>query len=218
MIRNIIFDFGGVVVPLSPSVAYERFEKLGVTNARDQLGRYGQSGIFLQCENGSIDAAQFQQALADLVHELAGRPDAPKPTFTFEQCEWAWRGYVTEVKMERLQNLLRLKEHYQVILLSNTNPFMMHWADSTDFSGDGHPIHYYFHHTFCSYQMKDYKPSHTIFQRVLNEVGIKPADTLFLDDGPANVEAAQQLGIHGLHVPQNEDWWPKLQAFLNTSI
>jgi len=213
MIKNLIFDFGGVVVPLNPEEAYRRFESLGVTDARERLGKYGQTGIFLQCENGSIDAETFRLQLGKLVQELSGSTETPQ--FSFEQCEWAWRGYVTEVRRERLQNLLKLKETYNVLLLSNTNPYMTHWADSPAFSGDGHPISYYFHRTFFSYKMKDYKPSATIFQRVLTESGCRAEETIFLDDGPANVEAANQLGIHGLLVPKNEDWMPALQAKLN---
>lgn len=213
MIKNIIFDFGGVVVPLNPEEAYKRFETLGVKDARERLGKYGQTGIFLQCENGSIDAETFRLELGKLVQQLNGSTEVP--AFTFEECEWAWRGYVTEVHPERLQNLLRLKERFNVLLLSNTNPYMTRWADSTEFSGDGHPIGYYFHRTFYSYRMKDYKPSATIFQRVLNEAELKAEETVFLDDGPANVEAANRLGIHGLLVPKNEDWWPALKEKLD---
>ncbi|MCH5177294.1 MAG: HAD family phosphatase [Prevotellaceae bacterium] len=213
MIKNLIFDFGGVVVPLNPEEAYRRFESLGVTDARQRLGKYGQTGIFLQCEDGSIDAATFQRELGRLVDDLSGTTDTEQ--FSFEQCEWAWRGYVTEVDPQRLQHLLELKERYNVLLLSNTNPFMMHWAESTAFSGDGHAVSHYFHRVFCSYRMKDYKPSPTIFRRVLAEANLHPDETLFLDDGPANIEAAMAEGIHGLLVPKNEDWWPMLHKHLS---
>ena len=179
---------------------------------------YGQTGIFLQCENGELDALQFRYELGQLAQQLTGRFGDAEPVFSFEECEWAWRGYVTDVHLDRLQNLLELKQQYNVLLLSNTNPFMMHWADSQAFSGDGHPISYYFHRTYYSFLMHDYKPSATIFQKVLTDAGIRPEESLFLDDGPANVEAARQLGINGLVVPKNEDWMPKLRQYLRTLV
>jgi putative hydrolase of the HAD superfamily len=63
--------------------------------------------------------------------------------------------------------------------------------------------------------LKDYKPSLTIYQKVLEQAGIKAEESVFLDDGPKNIEAAEQVGIHGLLVPKNEDWMPNLMALLN---
>lgn len=216
MIKNLLFDFGGVVIPLSPETAMGRFEALGIKDARQRLGAYGQQGIFRQAEDGSITAEEFQRALGRLAQEQGYDFGDREPMFTFEQCRWAWTGYAKYVDKNRLQNLLKLKEEYQVILLSNTNPFMMDWADSTEFSGDGHPIGYYFHKTYYSYQLKDYKPSNTIFQKVLDDADIRAEETLFLDDGLHNVEAARRVGLHALLVPNNQDWMPLLQAELTT--
>jgi putative hydrolase of the HAD superfamily len=124
-------------------------------------------------------------------------------------------GYVENVDIHRLNNLLTLKQQYQVILLSNTNPFIVEWAESDNFSGDGHPLDYYFHHTFYSCDMKDYKPAVTIFQKMLQDSGINPQETLFLDDGEKNIRAAESIGIHGLLVEKNQDWMPMLTQRLS---
>lgn len=214
-IKNLIFDLGGVVIPLNPEQAWTRFESLGIKNTRQQMGVYGQTGIFRQLEDGSISEEEFQCALGQQAQEQSDYFGKAEPRFSYEQCVWAWCGYVDSVHLDRLQNLLKLKEKYNVLLLSNTNPFIMSWADSTEFSGDGHPISYYFHQVYCSYHMKDYKPSLTIFQKLLHDARIKAEESVFLDDGPKNVEAAEQLGIRGLLVPKNENWMPRLMALLN---
>ena len=211
MIRNLLFDFGGVVIPLSPEVAMERFEQLGIKDARQRLGAYGQQGIFRQAEDGSLDAEGFQHALGLMAQEQSGVFGDAEPVFTFEQCRWAWTGYAKYVDPLRLQHLLELKQSFQVLLLSNTNPFMMDWAESDDFSGDGHPVSYYFHKIYLSYLMKDYKPSATIFKKVLDDAGIRADETLFLDDGERNIEAARCVGLHALLVPEGQDWMPLLQ-------
>ena len=46
MIKNIVFDLGGVVITLSQEQAIERFEALGLKDARQRLDAYTQSGIF----------------------------------------------------------------------------------------------------------------------------------------------------------------------------
>ena len=215
MIKNLIFDLGGVVLPLNPEQAWTRFESLGIKNTRQQMGVYGQTGIFRQLEDGSISEEEFQRALGQQAQEQSNYFDTSDPCFSYEQCVWAWCGYIDYVPLERLQNLLKLKEKYNVLLLSNTNGFLMSWANSTDFSGDGHPLSYYFHQVYLSYLLKDYKPSLTIYQKVLEQAGIKAEESVFLDDGPKNIEAAEQVGIHGLLVPKNEDWMPNLMALLN---
>lgn len=214
MIKNIVFDMGGVVLPLTPETAWQRFESLGIKNTRQQMGLYGQTGIFLQVENGTITAEEFLHELTRQAREQSGgeRDIAP---ITFEQAQHAWIGYVDNVDLNRLNNLLKLKEQYNVIMLSNTNPFIFDWTERPTFSGDGHPLSYYFHQSFYSFVMKDYKPSATIFQTLLREADIKPEETVFLDDGEKNVRAAQQQGIHGLHVTENQDWMPQLQQFLS---
>ena len=214
MIKNLIFDLGGVVIPLNPEQAWTRFESLGIKNTREQMGVYGQTGIFRQLEDGSLSEEEFQRALGQQAQEQSNYFGEAEPYFSYEQCVWAWCGYVDSVILDRLQNLLKLKENYRVLLLSNTNPFLTSWAESDAFSGDGHPISYYFHQVYYSYRMKDYKPSLSIFRKLLESEGIKAEESLFLDDGPKNVEAAEQVGIRGLVVPKNEDWMPRLMALL----
>lgn len=205
MIKNIIFDLGGVVIRLDKAEAIRRFKHLGVSDADKRMGLYGQTGPFLAVENGSITADQFCIELAKI---------ASRPTISMEEAKWAWMGFVKEVPQERLDNLLRLKEMYNVILLSNTNPFIQSWARTDAFSADGHSIEYYFHHLYYSYQMHDYKPSLTIFETVLRECGIKAEESIFLDDGQANIDACEQVGIRGLLVPEDEDWMPALAKCL----
>jgi len=49
-----------------------------------------------------------------------------------------------------------------------------------------------------SYQLRMAKPDPAIYHYVLNKLGTQPAETLFLDDRPVNVEAALALGIQAI--------------------
>ena len=95
-----------------------------------------------------------------------------------------------------LEVLKKLKsEGYRIILLSNTNPYMMSWADSEDFDGEGHPL-IIFDSSYRSYDVNKMKPDEMFFRYVLSKEHILPEDTLFVDDGPRNVAAASELGMH----------------------
>lgn len=49
-----------------------------------------------------------------------------------------------------------------------------------------------------SYQLGIAKPDPAIYHHVLNQLGLPPEETLFLDDKPVNIEAAHALGMKGL--------------------
>ena len=68
-IKNIVFDFGGVIVNFSREAAVKKFEEIGVANANDLLDAYHQKGAFLQVEDGTINAEEFRIILS----ELAGK-------------------------------------------------------------------------------------------------------------------------------------------------
>lgn len=204
IIKNIVFDLGGVVLALSYEQAVKRFEEIGLKDARQRLDAFEQKGIFGDLESGRISAEDFRRELSLLI----GRE------LTMEECYTAWHGYVDYVPKRNLEALLSLRARgYKVFLLSNTNPFMMQWADK-DFDGEGHPISYYFDAMYLSYQCKVMKPRREIFEIMMHNEQLQPDETIFVDDSPRNVEAASALGIRTLCPQNNEDWTAPLEAML----
>ncbi len=55
-IKNIVFDFGGVVIGLDREQAVKAFERIGVREADSLLGKCHKQGILQEVENGNIDA------------------------------------------------------------------------------------------------------------------------------------------------------------------
>lgn len=196
-IHNIIFDLGGVVITLDKDEAIRRFKAIGLVNAEEHLDAYTQQGIFGELEKGDITPKEFQIKLG----QLANRP------VTYEECCYAWQGYAGDVPQRNLKVLQQLRnEGYRLILLSNTNPFMMEWAGSNRFDGMGHPVYFYFDAVYLSYELHMLKPDPQFFRSVLLSEKILPEDTLFIDDGPRNVAAASQLGIYTLCPENGSDW------------
>ena len=204
-IKNIAFDLGGVVIALSYEQAVRRFEEIGLKDARQHLDAFHQRGIFGDLERGIITTEEFRTELGKLIGKEV----------TYDECLYAWHGYVEYVPQKNLQMLLKLRQlGYKVCLLSNTNPFMMQWAMSNEFDGNGHSMDYYFDNLYLSYKYKYMKPSPEIFKIMLEGQQSSAEETLFIDDGQKNVEAAKELGMKTLFPENNEDWTEPLAKLL----
>lgn len=203
--KTLIFDLGGVIMTIDQLQAVSRFKERGVQDIENYLDPYTQQGIFGDLEGGLITAEQFRDQLNILADT----------TLTYDDCAYCWQGYRKEVPYHALNALRQLRsEGYRLLLLSNTNPFMMQWAESPDFDGEGNPVSSYFDAMYLSYKMKLLKPNPDIFKRLLQAEHLQPNDCIFIDDGPRNIAVASQLGINTL-MPQNgEDWLPALRKLL----
>ena len=49
-----------------------------------------------------------------------------------------------------------------------------------------------------SCEVKEIKPEPQIYRTLLTRFGLKPEESVFLDDRPENCEAARVLGIHAI--------------------
>lgn len=204
-IKKIAFDFGGVIIRQNQQQAVERFKQIGLLDAEERLGAYTQQGIFGELEEGKITAEDFRWQLSLLI----GR------AVTIEDCSYAWRGYCDGLPQRNLEALQRLRrEGYGLSILSNTNPFMMGWALSKDFDGNGNSLADYVDALYLSYQMKVMKPSAEIFHRVLEAEDVRPEELLFVDDSSHNISAAQELGIATFQPVNGEDWTEELFQLL----
>lgn len=194
-IKNILFDFGGVIVGLNKQNAIDRFREIGVDKIDDYLGEFIQKGIFLELEEGTISREEFYKEL----HLLTGK-DIPTA-----DVDSGWMAFLLDIADYKYQMLKDLRKKYNVYLLSNTNPIVMEWALSSDFSSTGENIRDFFDKCYLSYEVGCTKPNKKIFEHVIEDAKINPAETLFLDDGPSNIEAAKNLGFQTYLANQDED-------------
>lgn len=205
MIKNLIFDLGGVIMTIDQNEALRRFKELGVADIERRLDPYTQTGIFGDVEEGKITADEFRAELSRIV----GRE------LSFDDCRYGWLGYRKEVPRRNLDALKRLRgEGYRLILLSNTNPFMMSWALTKDFDGGEGSLENYFDALYLSYRLGVMKPDARFFQAVIENEHILPEESLFVDDGARNVETARKLGFNTMCPKNGEDWTAALFAML----
>lgn len=194
-IKNLLFDLGGVIMSIKKENAVKRFKEIGVDDIEDYLGEFRQEGIFLGLEEGTISREDFYTEL----RKLAGKDISDK------DIDSGWLAFITEVPTYKLELLEELRKKYNVYLLSNTNPIIMEWAHSKDFSALGEPLSAYFDKMFCSYKIGHTKPSIESFEAVVKGTGLNPEETLFLDDGQSNLDMASEMGFKTYLVDQDED-------------
>lgn len=202
--KNIIFDFGGVIADINRERAVKTFESIGLTDAEEWLDKYHQKGIFLEVEDGRIDAEGFCRKLG----ELCGKE------ITHEEAERGWLSFFINDPQYKLDYIAALRSRYNVYILSNTNPFVMGWARSKNFAAAGKPLDDYVDKLYLSYQMGQVKPNREIFEMMIEDSGLIPSESIFVDDGASNVAMGQELGFKTFQPLNGEDWREKLDKIL----
>lgn len=205
MIKNILFDLGGVFIRLTREESVRRFESLGVHDADAMLDPYKQSGFFLGLESG----AYTEQEFTDVLNQHYRLRLAP------QDISWALRGFVPMVQEEKFHFVREeLSPRYRTLLVSNTNPFVHSFAESESFLSTHEPLRAFFEKIYVSYELKVCKPDRRIFDHIIQDAVIRPEETLFVDDGPANVATGRELGFVTYCPDNGEDWRPVLRKML----
>ncbi len=187
MIRNIIFDMGGVLLDLDRPRCIAAFNRLGFPQADAMLSHYAQTGILGELEAGLATPARFY----DHVRRESNRPSSD------EQIAAALNAFVTGLPVYKLQMLRELSPRFNIYLLSNTNAIMMPDIRERYFTQlPGLTFDDYFTRAFLSYQMGHIKPAPAIFEQMVREADFDPSECLFIDDGQANIDIAARLGFH----------------------
>ena len=199
--RNIIFDFGGVLVNLDRKRCIDAFTRIGAGAIAGYVDECRQEDLFHDLEVGDTGVGQF----CDAVRQACGGCNA-----TDEDICVAWDALLTGIPKRRLDKLAELKRDFRLVLLSNTNP--IHWRKAVDdyFTQGGLNVNYYFEKTYLSYEMRMLKPDEEIYRKVLDSSGMDAGDTLFIDDSKANCAAAERLGITSMHVTCGDEWTERL--------
>ena len=184
-IKNIVFDLGGVIITLDRNEAVRRFQQIGLKHAEELLDSYHQKGAFLALEEGRLTPEEFY----DEIRKIAGK------YISKEDIDYGWMGFIGDVPAYKLDMLEELRKSCKIYLLSNTNPVIMSWALSPQFSEKGKSLDQYFDKMYLSYEVGVTKPHHKIFEHLISDSGIIPSETLFIDDGIANIEVGKALGM-----------------------
>ena len=198
MIKNIIFDYGGVLLDWNPHYLYDPYFG-NVEKAEWFLNSICTYEWNAQHDNGKPIA----EGTAELI---AKHPEWEKEIrLYYDDFMKMMGGQIPG--MEELVKGLKVNG-YRVFGLSN-------WSVETfALVRPVYPVLNLMEDMVISGVEKVMKPDHRIFELALNRFGIKAEETIFLDDNPANVQAACELGIKGILF--NKNMIKNEKAILNT--
>ncbi len=195
MIKNIILDWGGVMLTLDKERCLEAFDKVaGVPNFGEYLNPYLQKGFFAMYENGDIDDAQFCEAIREI---------STNKSVGYKEVEQALEAFLIDIPKYKTDLFLKLKERYTLYVLSNNNPICWRISQRKFIESGGVDAYDVFEKIFLSFEMNLSKPGKEIFLKMVQEAGFKPEECLFVDDAIANVETAAELGFQTLFYDVN---------------
>ena len=219
MLKNYIFDLGGVLLDIRMKNAYERFDALGLPPAElepggsvyklmedYQLG-YVTSAEFCQQVASKCAAKDSSRYVADFSARCAAAPTTPR------DIEDAWNSIclgVADRKLQALRRLRKMEGVASVSLLSNTNELHWEYCCKNWFNASGNKLTDFFDKIFLSQELHLQKPDHEIFKSAIRELGASPAETIFLDDSAVNTAAAAACGLKTLTVTPSVDWIKEL--------
>jgi HAD superfamily hydrolase (TIGR01509 family) len=194
-VKNIILDFGGVLLDLDYQLTEQAFTKLGCTNFKEIYSQAAQINLFNTYEVGAIAEAVFFEELKKLSRIKTITPDELKN---------AWDAMLIAFPEENYGMLKELKKKYRVFLLSNTNE--THITAFEKLIEKVCPLSEFenlFEKIYYSCRMHLRKPDAACFLQVLNDAGLNLEETVFIDDSIQHIQGAQHIGLTAHFLEKN---------------
>lgn len=195
MIDTIIFDVGRVLVNWDYLSYLERFS-FGPEKTKKIAAATFESPYWRQFDRGTITPEALLTSFCSLAPEYEAEIKE-----VFAHMEDTITLYPYSVDWVRT---LKEKGYHLYILSNYSEELFARTSCKMDFLP-------YMDGAVFSYSCKMVKPEPEIYQYLLRKFSLIPGNCVFLDDTPANVEAAKEAGIHGIHFTGYEDAVAKLK-------
>ena len=189
MIKNIIFDFGGVIYDIEHEKTKDAFSRLGIKDFEELYGHAVQTKLFEDFELGKISPAIFRRAI---------KKHLPN-NISDKEINAAWNALLIGFKTERLELLEKLGKHYRNFLLSNTNQIhYQYYMGELKTQNRLKKFNGFFEKLYFSHHIGMRKPDAEIFEYVLFDNQIMAEETVFIDDYDLNISAANSVGLNSI--------------------
>lgn len=195
-VKNIIFDFGAVILNIDHELTQKAFARLGLKDLEKMFSHAAQQQLFDEFEKGRVTVQEFRTSIRAHID----------PQVSDIQIDEAWNAMLLDLPEERVYLLDKLKERYRLFLLSNTNE--IHFNSFSSYMKQKFKRDIFsevFEKAYFSHRVNMRKPDVKIFELVLNENGLKKNETLFIDDSLENIEGARKTGIYTLYLEKGKD-------------
>ncbi len=174
--KNIVFDLGGVLFARDVAKCTQEFVDFFAFVRSDPMPRFWE-----EYDRGASTLDEVTDTLCD----MHGCPRAKCEEFLRRSIEMQEPVQPTEQLIGDLK-----AAGYKLYVLSNMS------CEFIDFLRR-FPVYRLFDGEVVSCEEHTVKPEPQIYEILLERYGLDPRETLFVDDRPANIAAAERLGIRG---------------------
>ena len=179
MIRSLLFDLGNVLVPFEIDRGYAGLSANGGLPVDEIAVRIRESGLYSAFESGEFETVEFHERFSRLLNLKA----------TPAEFREIWNSIFLPEGLTSEALILELKEHYRLVLLSNTNDLHFGWLS------ERYPVLKHFDAYTLSYEVGAMKPSPKIYEAAVANAKCAPHECFFTDDVLAYVVGARAYGI-----------------------
>ena len=197
-VRAVVFDIGGVLEITPPLGVSEHWEaRLGLRpgGLRERLREVRAAG-----EVGTISEPEARRRTG----ELLGLDDAQVDAFMAD----VWREYLGTLNVELAEYFGGLRPRYRTAMLSNSFVGARGREQRRYRFGELADLIVYSHEVGMS------KPDPRIYLLTCERLGVRPAETVFLDDAELAVDGARAVGMQALLFEDNAQAIAAIEARL----
>lgn len=185
-IKNIIFDFGGVILDIDPELTVNEFVKLGFKNYEKLMSHVFVDDIIAKFDKGILTPELFRNRLREFLNIDVDD----------QELDDAWNALLYDIPRERIDVIEKVKDNYNIFLLSNSNEIHYDlFVRDLQLRFGYREFDELFDKAYFSFDLHLLKPDPSIYEFVLNQHSMIPEETLFIDDKKENTDAAHHLGI-----------------------
>jgi len=186
---DIIFDFGGVLIDWNPRYLYRKFFERDAASMERFLTEIGFTEWNLQQDTGR----PFAEGVADLCERF------PAYAGLIRAYDRRWEESIGGLIQPTVAILRRLKQAgFRLHGLSN-------WSvEKYELVRPKYEFFGWFDTILVSGEVKLIKPDARIYTVLLERIGRKPEECLFIDDSLVNIATADQLGFKTIHFQSPE--------------
>lgn len=195
-IKNIIFDFGDVLMDWNPRYLYEQYFE-----DKDEMN-YFLKNICNDDWNREQDRGRsFAEAVKILQEQF---PEYSKQIAMYNDC---WGMILRSDIPGTVEILNQLSKTYSIFGLTNWS------AEKIKVAYERYDFFKQFEGIIVSGEEKLIKPDHRIYELLLKRFDIKAGESLFIDDNPVNVDAAKEVGIYAIQFADPQSLKETLRSF-----
>lgn len=199
MIKNIVFDLGGVLVDFKPQIllkhlGFNEIETTFYTNA-----------IFYSEEWGKFNCSILddKQVREEIINK--NKVYEERINYIFDNLDY---NYLLFERTKTSKFLESLKEKgYNIYLLSDLSKYSFEYNSSMSFFKNVKGGIY-------SFEVGTIKPDDNNYKRLLGDFNLVADETIFIDDHEENVQKAEEFGIHGVVYTTLEEVVEKVNKLL----